>query len=113
MDRIVKKIMMVEAIETYALSRRSIFKRNGDLVPCLGKNYLAYSAELRRDLLAIGLKRRMKDVPSLQDYLQARASQADGAQLDHDLDHPGIANREDAQEADHALTREEDQRVED
>lgn len=74
-DRIVKKILMIEAIETYAFSRRSILKRNGDLIGCLGKNYLAYSAELRRDLLALGLQRRAKDVPDLKAYLAARATQ--------------------------------------
>lgn len=113
-DRIVKKVLIVEALETYALSRKSIFKRNGELIGCLGRHYLSYTEALRRDLLAVGLQRRAKDVPNLQAYLEARASQAD--EPDHDTENPWIANgavTQDGQEADHAITLEEDQRVED
>lgn len=73
-DRIVKKVLIVEALETYALRRKSLFKRNGELIGCLGRHYLAYSEALRRDLLAVGLQRRAKDVPNLSDYLNARAA---------------------------------------
>lgn len=87
-DRIVKKALIVEALESYALSRRTIFKRNGELIGCLGRHYLSYTEALRRDLQALGLQRRAKDVPNLQDYLQARARQTDGAEPGHDMDTP-------------------------
>lgn len=116
-DRIAKKVLIVEALETYALSRKSIFKRNGELIGCLGRHYLSYTEALRRDLLAVGLGRRAKDVPSLSDYLSDRAA-ANGTEPEPypDMENPGIANgaaTQDGQEADHTLTLEEDQRVED
>lgn len=116
-DRIVKKVLIVEALETYALSRKSIFKRNGELIGCLGRHYLSYSEALRRDLLAVGLGRRAKDVPNLSDYLNARAA-ANETEPEpyHEMENPEIASGEaaqDGQEADRAITLEEDQRVED
>lgn len=74
LDRIVKKVLIVEALETYALSRGSIFKRNGELIGALGKHYLSYAEALRRDLLAIGLQRRAKDAGSLDALLSDAAS---------------------------------------
>lgn len=116
-DRVVKKALIIEALESYALSRKSIFKRNGELIGCLGRHYLSYTEALRRDLQAIGLQRRAKDVPNLSDYLSARAA-ANGTEPepDQDMENPRSANGEatqDGQEADHTLTLEEEPRVED
>lgn len=116
-DRIIRKALIIEALETYALSRKSIFKRNGELIGCLGRHYLSYTEALRRDLLAVGLQRRTKDVPNLSDYLSARAA-ANETEPEpyHDMENPGIANGEaaqDGQEADRTLTLEEDPHVED
>jgi len=69
LDRAVRKVLILEAMENYVLTRKSLFKRNGELVGCLGKNYLAFSAELRRDLVTLGLKRHTKDL-NLKDYLR-------------------------------------------
>lgn len=116
-DRIVKKALIIEALENYALTRKSIFKRNGELIGALGRHYLSYSEALRRDLLALGLQRRAKDVPNLSDYLSARAA-ANGTEREpyHDVKNSGIANGEatqDGQEADHIPPFEEEQCVED
>lgn len=73
LDRIVKKVLIVEMLESYSLSRRSIFKRNGELIGALGRHYLSFCESLRRDLVAVGLSRRAKGVPSLSAYLAARA----------------------------------------
>lgn len=97
LDRIVKKVLIIEALETYALSRRSIFKRNGEMIGALGRHYLSYTEALRRDLLAVGLQRRAKDVPNLEAYLQARASQAD--EPGHDMDGEPIMEPEATQSA--------------
>lgn len=113
-DRIVKKALIIEALESYSLSRKSIFKRNGELIGALGRHYLSYTEALRRDLLAVGLQRRTRDVPSLTDYLSARAAANDTEPAPyHDTENSGIANGEatqDGQEADHTLTLEEEQR---
>lgn len=116
-DRIVKKALIIEALETYALSRRSIFKRNGELIGALGRHYLSYTEALRRDLLAVGLGRRAKDVPNLSDYLNARAA-ANGTEPEpySDMENSGIASGEttqDVQEAEHTLPLEEEPRAED
>lgn len=97
-DRIVKKALIIEALETYALGRKSIFKRNGELIGALGRHYLSYTEALRRDLLAVGLQRRAKNVPNLQDYLQARANQTDGTEPDHDMEPDPIMEPEATQD---------------
>jgi hypothetical protein len=67
--------LVLDSMWNYSMRRKSIFRRGGELIGCLGKNYLAYSAQFTRNLLALGLERQAKDVPSLQAYLKARASQ--------------------------------------
>lgn len=74
LDRIVVKLLVLESIETWALQQPKLIKRGGLLPPVLSRNYLSWSAELRRDLLALGLQRRAKDLPNLQEYLRTRAN---------------------------------------
>lgn len=68
-DRIVKKTLIIETLEIYALGRKTIFKRNGELIGALGRHYLSFAAELRRDLQTLGMKRRSKEI-GLHDLLR-------------------------------------------
>lgn len=111
-DRIVKKALIIEALESYALSRKTIFKRNGDLIGALGRHYLSYAEALRRDLLAIGLQRRAKDVPNLQDYLSARVVANDTEREPHQEQgtEESIENQDtqEPQERDHSPAQDEE-----
>jgi hypothetical protein len=68
--------LVLDSMWSYAMRRKSIFRRGGELIPCLMKNYLAYSAQFTRNLVVLGLERQTKAIPSLRDYLEARATQA-------------------------------------
>ncbi len=53
-----------------ALVEAEILQKNGDASEGLKNEYLSWSRELRRDLVALGLERRTKPVQGLQAYLQ-------------------------------------------
>jgi hypothetical protein len=72
LDRVVVKVLVLESVEAWALKQPRLVRRGGNLPPVLSRNYLSWSAELRRDLLALGLSRRAKVVPNLASYLAAR-----------------------------------------
>jgi hypothetical protein len=68
-DRVVIKILVLHTVEGWTLRRRSLVKRSGQLPAVLDRNYISWSESLRRDLVALGLKRRAKDL-SLNDFLK-------------------------------------------
>lgn len=73
-DRAITKIMIAELVEAWTLKQTSIISTSGELPPVLKQNYLSWSAELRRDLLALGLQRRPKDVKDLGSLLSEAAN---------------------------------------
>lgn len=71
---------LCETIEHYVFSQESPFTNGGELLAVLGKNYIAYANALRRNLEALGLRPdNAEKVPSLAEYLAARASTAQPA----------------------------------
>ena len=65
-------IIMVGIIAT-------IFKEGGELIPCLGRNYLSYSESLRRDIesLFAFVGRQAKRGPDLTEYLRLAEGKKD------------------------------------
>lgn len=52
LDRIIEKLIFLQLISNYALNQSTIINDKGELLPCLGTNYLAYSNALRLDIQA-------------------------------------------------------------
>lgn len=52
LDRLTEKLVFLSLIGDYALKQEEIIK-DGELLICLNKNYLAFSESLRRDLVAL------------------------------------------------------------
>lgn len=64
----------------WALERGQIIDANGNLLPVLGKNFLAYVNSKRLGLVALGLRpEKAEAVPQLGEYLKAKAAQANAA----------------------------------
>jgi hypothetical protein len=73
-DAAICDLIIAEAF-AYARRRGSIFRRDGQLIPVLDRNLLAYMNSKRLGLVALGLRPDRADtVPSLQEYLASRAA---------------------------------------
>ena len=65
LDNIRSKLIVLFQIGKFVEGQESIINTDGELLPCLGRNYTAYSESLRRDLEALfAIKRK----PALQSY---------------------------------------------
>jgi len=53
LDRIVEKLIFLERIGAWSMEQDRIVNAKGELLPALGKSYLAYSNALRLDLQAL------------------------------------------------------------
>lgn len=73
-DRAVVKLVILESIERWALQQSQLIAPDGRLPGVLARNYLSWSAELRRDLQALGLSRRSKDAGTLEALLNEAAN---------------------------------------
>ena len=54
-----------------SLLEREIIVNGGQVVPRIDEDYLRWSRELRLDLQALGLEKRMKEVIDLKDYISS------------------------------------------
>lgn len=66
--------VIVQSIEHWVFSQAGVVTPDGELLSVLRKGYATHSANLARMLLALGLERRAKQVPSLAAYLEQRAN---------------------------------------
>ncbi|NIM96664.1 MAG: hypothetical protein GTO24_00855 [candidate division Zixibacteria bacterium] len=48
------KLIVLLQIGKYVERQDSIINTEGELIPCLGRNYTAFAEAIRRDLLALG-----------------------------------------------------------
>lgn len=53
LDRVIEKLVFLERIGAWSMEQDRIVNAKGELLPALGKNYLAFSNALRLDLLAL------------------------------------------------------------
>ena len=81
LDRIREKLVVLMQIGAYVDKQPSCITPTGELLPCLGRGYTAFSEALRRDveLLYSMAARKPSKAPDLQTYLRqlksAKASQ--------------------------------------
>ena len=68
------KLIVLFQIEEHVdnISPKQFVTQNGDLIPCLSKNYLAYSESLRRDIESLFSYKRhqIEDMPFMKDILR-------------------------------------------
>jgi len=71
LDSIRSKLIVLFQIGKYVDEQVSIVNDAGELIPCLGRNYTAYSEGLRRDLQALAGLAKVKPskVPSLKQII--------------------------------------------
>ena len=50
LDRVMEKLIVLHRIGEWSLEQERIVNANGELLPCLGTNYISYSRALREDL---------------------------------------------------------------
>jgi len=50
MDRITEKLIFLNLIAAFVFNQDTIINNKGELLPCLGQNYLQYTNSLREDL---------------------------------------------------------------
>lgn len=60
LNRIAEKLRVLMSIGQFIDLRLSLINRKGELLPCLGRNYLAFSESVRRDLEAAYLMSKGK-----------------------------------------------------
>lgn len=53
LDRVIEKLIVLERVGAWSVDQERIVNEKGELLPALGKNYLAFSNALRLDLLAL------------------------------------------------------------
>ena len=72
LGRIVEKVRVLKCIGDYVDRQTSIVLPDGEILACLGKNYISYAESLRRDLQAVFdmATKRPSRAPSLDDYLK-------------------------------------------
>lgn len=74
LGRIQEKLIVLMQIGAYVDKQPSVITAKGELLPCLGRGYTAFSEALRRDieLLYVMAKRTPSKVPSLSEYLASK-----------------------------------------
>jgi hypothetical protein len=70
-DRIIEKLIFLERIGAWSLEQQSIVDSKGNLVPALGKSYVAFSNALRLDLQALydDDSRARKHTPTIKEII--------------------------------------------
>ena len=53
LDRIIEKLIFLERIGAWSMNQVQIVDSRGELLPCLGKSYIAFNNALRLDLQAL------------------------------------------------------------
>lgn len=70
-------ILITSSVEAYAFKQKSLLTDGAELLPALGKSYLAFANSLRLNLLALGLKpEKPKEEADLSEYVRQRAEEA-------------------------------------
>ena len=71
-DRILEKLVFMLCISQYAFKQDSIIGKDGRLLSCLGKNYLAFANSLRLDLESFYKMsaERLSKIPNLEEFLK-------------------------------------------
>jgi hypothetical protein len=71
------KLIVIFQISDYLDKQPSIVDAAGELLPCMGRNFLSYTESIRRDLEAIyGFKRSSKTkVPTLEELIVRRTGE--------------------------------------
>jgi hypothetical protein len=74
LGRVREKLIVLMQIGAYVDKQPSAITAKGELLPCLGRGYTAFSEALRRDveLLYVMAKRTPSKVPSLSEYLASK-----------------------------------------
>jgi hypothetical protein len=74
LGRVREKLIVLMQIGSYVDKQPSAITAEGELLPCLGRGYTAFSEALRRDveLLYVMAKRTPARVPSLSEYLASK-----------------------------------------
>jgi len=72
LGRIREKIRIMKCIGDYVDKQPNIVQKDGEILPCLGKNYVTYSESLRRDLQFIYelANKKPSKIPDLDDYIK-------------------------------------------
>jgi len=72
LDGIKSKLIVIIQIAKYVDKQPSIINSQGELLPCLGKNYTTYAESLRRDLeVLFSVKRKSKTI-NLSEYINGK-----------------------------------------
>lgn len=74
LDRIIEKIYFLSLISQFVFQKKGlIINERGELLPCLGSNFLAYSNSLRLDLESFYAmaKKQPSKTPNLDEYLKS------------------------------------------
>ena len=71
LDRIIEKLVFLERIGAWSMDQQQIVNARGELLPCLGKSYIAFNNALRLDLQALyeGVDRTKKRIPTIQEIV--------------------------------------------
>jgi hypothetical protein len=64
--------VIVQSIEAWVFSQAGVVTPDGELLSVLRKGYATHSANLARMLVALGLERKARQAPSLEEYLRSR-----------------------------------------
>ena len=71
LDRIIEKLIFLERIGAWSMEQERIVDSKGELLPCLGKSYIAFNNALRLDLQALYEGVNKTRSPSYKQALQA------------------------------------------
>jgi hypothetical protein len=77
LDRIMEKLIFLHRVGEWSLEQKCIVDAKGELLPCLGKSYIAFNNALRLDLQALygdGDKGR-KRTPSIKEIIAEEGEQ--------------------------------------
>jgi len=76
-DRVISKLGCIRCVEEHI--RENSVMVGEVLAPSLQASYLAFNNSLRLDLLALGLKKKLVDVNSLDKYVEKKYGKKEGA----------------------------------
>lgn len=73
LDRVIEKLVFLERVGAYSMSAERIVTNKGELIPALGKSYIAFSNALRRDLETLydGAYQTQGRLPTLDEWITA------------------------------------------
>ncbi len=72
LDRVKEKLVTLWQIGNFVDQQSTLINPAGELIPCLGRNYLAFAESLRRDIetLYSSANKRPSNLPSLDDWMR-------------------------------------------